>query len=191
MWSLHLVGAAQVTGAHVLQMLSHPSPELSPAFGFVCDVFSGNSYAALVAAKHRYGSACRGRGAGGTSTNLGELILCRVYGPLWIEFCAKTGQSLPRCNHPLFAPTMHNLVVCCTSLMNREVGGVCVPPVLSACSLLLVHGGTDLWYAQYIHKRVELMGGTVERGFTKEVTHLIAGDSRSEKYKVGWAVYWG
>ena len=55
---------------------------------------------------------------------------------------------------------MHNLLVCCTN----------VPPN----------------QREELHKRIQLMGGQVERGLTKSVTHIVAGDnkSRTKKYQV-------
>eukprot|EP00039_Didymoeca_costata_P010760 m.145750 g.145750 ORF g.145750 m.145750 type:complete len:1399 (-) comp14955_c0_seq2:168-4364(-) len=83
---------------------------------------------------------------------------CRVVGPMYIMDCAHRREPPSQSSTPILNSVMRGLVICVT--------------------------GCKVKQKDKIHKRVEMMGGKVERAFTANVTHLVARGWGSEKCKI-------
>lgn len=83
---------------------------------------------------------------------------CRIVGPQCILSCLQTKSSLPNTQNPVYSVAMQDAAVCCTSVPRQERDRLC--------------------------ELIQLMGGIVMKDFTSSVTHLVAGEVGSKKYRV-------
>ena len=83
---------------------------------------------------------------------------CRIVGPQCILSCLQTETSLPSVKHPVFSIAMRGCYVSCTSVPRQE--------------------------RDHLHELIQLMGGVYMKDFTSSVTHLVAGEVGSKKYRV-------
>lgn len=83
---------------------------------------------------------------------------CSVVGPQCLLSCLKTETALPNLQYPVYSVAMRGAVVTCTSVPRQE--------------------------RDQLYDLIKLMGGTVSKDFTNSVTHLVAGEVGSQKYRV-------
>ena len=83
---------------------------------------------------------------------------CRIVGPQCVISCLQTRTPLPFVAHPVYTVAMRGVFACCTSVPKNE--------------------------RDELHELIRLMGGIVMRDFTDAVTHLVAGEVGSKKYRV-------
>ena len=84
---------------------------------------------------------------------------CRIVGPQCIISCLQTMLPLPsNGNQPVYTVAMRGVYACCTGIPQSE--------------------------RVELHRLIRLMGGVVMKAFTDAVTHLVAGEVGSQKYKV-------
>lgn len=83
---------------------------------------------------------------------------CRIVGPQCILSCLQTKTSLPDVQYPVYSVAMRGTAVSCTSVPRQE--------------------------RDRLYELIQLMGGIVMKDFTSSVTHLVAGEVGSKKYKV-------
>ncbi|XP_077526103.1 DNA topoisomerase 2-binding protein 1-A-like [Haemaphysalis longicornis] len=85
-------------------------------------------------------------------------IQARVVGPLCVSMAIRTQVALPRQAEPVYSLAFHNLVLTSSALASGE--------------------------RERLKTLVELMGGSLVAPLTSRVTHVVAGDVRSKKYRV-------
>lgn len=83
---------------------------------------------------------------------------CRIVGPQCILSCLETKTSLPDVQHPVYSIAMRGTAVSCTSVPREE--------------------------RDRLYDLIQLMGGIVMKDLTSSVTHLVAGEVGSKKYRV-------
>ena len=83
---------------------------------------------------------------------------CRIVGPQCILSCLQTKTSLPNVQYPVYCIAMRGTAVSCTSVPKQE--------------------------RDRLYELIQLMGGIVMKDFTSSVTHLVAGEVGSKKYRV-------
>ena len=83
---------------------------------------------------------------------------CRVVGPQCILSCLQTKTSLPNVQYAVYSIAMRGTAVSCTSVPKQE--------------------------RDRLYELIQLMGGIVMKDFTSSVTHLVAGEVGSKKYRV-------
>ena len=83
---------------------------------------------------------------------------CRIVGPQCLLSCLQTETSLPNLQHPVYSVAMRGTVITCTSVPKEE--------------------------RDQLYELIQLMGGVVSKDFTNSVTHLVAGEVGSKKYRV-------
>lgn len=83
---------------------------------------------------------------------------CSIVGPQCLLSCLKTETALPNLQYPVYSVAMRGVVVTCTSVPRQE--------------------------RDQLYGLIKLMGGTVSKDFTNSVTHLVAGEVGSQKYRV-------
>lgn len=83
---------------------------------------------------------------------------CRIVGPQCILSCLQTKTSLPNVQHPVYSVAMRGTAVSCTSVPRQE--------------------------RDRLYDLIQLMGGVVMKDFTSSVTHLVAAEVGSKKYRV-------
>lgn len=84
---------------------------------------------------------------------------CRIIGPSVVIAHVNNGWPLPASTQPVFSMAMRGVVACFTQTGARE-------------------------RRERLSHLVQLMGGKVQKDYTKHVTHLIAGQVGSTKYNV-------
>ena len=72
--------------------------------------------------------------------------------------CLQTQTSLPNVQYPVYSVAMRGMAITCTSVAKQE--------------------------RDRISELIQLMGGTVLKDLTSSVTHLVAGEVGSKKYRV-------
>lgn len=83
---------------------------------------------------------------------------CRIVGPQCVLSCLQTQTSLPNVQYPVYSVAMRGMAITCTSVARQE--------------------------RDRISELIQLMGGTVLKDLTSSVTHLVAGEVGSKKYRV-------
>ena len=83
---------------------------------------------------------------------------CRIVGPQCVLSCLQTKTSLPNVQYPVYSVAMRGLAITCTSVPRQE--------------------------RDRLSEMIQLMGGTVLKDLTSSVTHLVAGEVGSKKYRV-------
>ncbi|PFX26384.1 DNA topoisomerase 2-binding protein 1-A [Stylophora pistillata] len=83
---------------------------------------------------------------------------CRIVGPQCILSCLQTQTPLPNVQYPVYGVAMLGTAISCTSVPRQE--------------------------RDRLYDLIHLMGGIVMKDFTSAVTHLVAGEVGSKKYKV-------
>ena len=83
---------------------------------------------------------------------------CRIVGPQCVLSCLQTQTSLPNVQYPVYSVAFRGTVVTCTSVPRQE--------------------------RDRLSELIQLMGGTVVKDLTSSVTHLVAGEVGSKKYRV-------
>ena len=82
----------------------------------------------------------------------------RIVGPACVIHCLRNIEPLPGVSHPVLSLSMSDIVACCTNISMEE--------------------------RSKLNERIVAMGGIMVGDFTQSVTHLIAGEVGSKKYKV-------
>lgn len=82
----------------------------------------------------------------------------RIFGPLCVLACIQTLKPLPEATAPLLNLSMPDVIVCCTNIGNEQ--------------------------RRELRDCIVAMGGDMIGDFTQSVTHLIAGEVGSKKYRV-------
>ena len=82
----------------------------------------------------------------------------RIVGPACVLHCLRNIEPLPGDIHPVLSLSMSDVVACCTNISIDE--------------------------RSKLKERIVAMGGIMVGDFTQSVTHLIAGEVGSKKYKV-------
>ena len=82
----------------------------------------------------------------------------RIVGPACVIHCLRNIEPLPGVSHPVLSFSMLDVVACCTNISLEE--------------------------RSKLKERIVSMGGMMVGDFTQSVTHLIAGEVGSKKYKV-------
>ena len=82
----------------------------------------------------------------------------RIVGPACVSYCLRNMEPLPLVSYPVMALSMRDVVVCCTNISNEK--------------------------RLELKERILAMGGIMIGDFTQSVTHLLAGEVGSKKYKV-------
>lgn len=84
---------------------------------------------------------------------------CQIVGPQCVLSCLQTQTSLPiNLEHPVYSVAMRGMAITCTSVPRQE--------------------------RDRLSELIEFMGGTVLKDLTSSVTHLVAGEVGSKKYRV-------
>lgn len=87
---------------------------------------------------------------------------CRIVGPQCVLSCLETKTSLPNVHHPVYSVAMRGTAVTCTSVPRQE--------------------------RDRLSELIQLMGGIVMRDLTSSVTHVVAGEVGSKKYRVACSI---
>lgn len=88
---------------------------------------------------------------------------CRIVGPQCVLSCLQTQTSLPiNGTSPVYSVAMRGMAITCTSVPRQE--------------------------RDRLAELIQFMGGTVLKDLTSSVTHLVAGEVGSKKYKVACGV---
>lgn len=84
---------------------------------------------------------------------------CRIVGPQCVLSCLQTQTSLPtNVTSPVYSVAMRGMAITCTSVPRQE--------------------------RDRLSELIQFMGGTVLKDLTSSVTHLVAGEVGSKKYRV-------
>ena len=82
----------------------------------------------------------------------------RIVGPPCLLYCLEQKSPLPNVKHPVYSMTMEGITVCCTSVPKKD--------------------------RNKLYELIQYMNGSFVRALTDTVTHVVAGEVGSEKYRV-------
>lgn len=83
---------------------------------------------------------------------------CRIVGAQCVVSCLEKDISLPKVNHPVHNLSLYGTIITCSSIAKER--------------------------REWIHEKVQWMGGTISKDLTECITHLVAGEVGSKKYHV-------
>lgn len=83
---------------------------------------------------------------------------CTIIGPLAISVCLSESKPIPTFEWPILNVVLYNREVTCSQLSKEVKKSIC--------------------------DKVRLMGGSYNKAFTKSITHLVCGGTKSEEYRL-------